>query len=121
MTIIRLQNIHIVAQDVERVADFWQRAIGLTPRFRDGDRWVQLKAGEQSFAIASVAEAAPGQAGAVPVFEVAEFGAMSAAIVEQGGQVLSERDMGDHGRVLTFRDPAGNVAQLFARATGSGQ
>jgi predicted enzyme related to lactoylglutathione lyase len=121
MTTVRLQNIHVVARDVERVADFWQRAIGLSPKFRDADRWVQLKAGEQSFAVASLTEGIPGQAGAVPVFEVADFGATSAAILAHGGQVLSERDMGDHGRVLTFQDPAGNVGQLFARATGPGQ
>ena len=120
MAVIRLQNIHVVAKDVQRAADFWQRAIGLTIRFRDSDRWVQLKAGEQPFAIASLAEGVPDQAGAVAVFEVDDFEAKAAAIAEYGGSVLSVRDMGSHGRVLTFGDPEGNVAQLFARAAQVG-
>lgn len=115
-----MQNVYLVAHDVGRVADFWQRALGLSVRFRDADRWVQLQAGDQAFAIASLAEGVPGQVGAVPVFEVDDLQAQAAAIVEQGGRVLSTRDMGDHGRVLTFSDPDGNVAQLLRRAAGPG-
>jgi predicted enzyme related to lactoylglutathione lyase len=116
MTVLRLQNIHFVARDVERIADFWQRAVGLSVRFRDEDRWVQLKAGDDSFAIASQAEGVADQVGAVPVFEVDDLEVHSAAIAEHGGRVLSDRDMGDHGRVITFNDPDGNVAQLLKRA-----
>jgi len=114
-----MQNVYLVARDVGRVADFWQRALGLSVRFRDADRWVQLKAGEHAFAIASLAEGVPGQVGAVPVFEVDDLQAHAAAILEQGGRVLSTRDMGEHGRLLTFSDPDGNVAQLFNRGAGS--
>ncbi len=116
MSVQRLQNIHVVASDVGRAVDFWQRAIGLTVRFRDADRWVQMKAGESSFAIASPGEGVVGQVGAVPVFEVDDLDVHGQAIAEHGGSVLSVRDMGAHGRVLTFSDPDGNVAQLLARA-----
>jgi predicted enzyme related to lactoylglutathione lyase len=105
-----------VAQDVERAAEFWQGALGLSVRFSDADRWVQLKAGENPFAIASPSEGIPDQVGAVPVFETDDLEAHAAAIEEHGGRVLSERDMGSHGRVLTFSDPDGNVAQLLTRS-----
>lgn len=117
MTTLRLQNLHIMARNVARSADFWQRALGLTVRFRDGDRWVQLQAGAQGFAIASPAEGVPGQVGAVPVFEVDDLEAQAAAIEELGGKILSTRDMDRHGCVITFSDPDGNVAQLFRRAS----
>ncbi len=116
MVVLRLQNVHFASQDVERVADFWQRAIGLSVRFRDDNRWVQMKAGDGPFAIASLAEGCPDQVGAVPVFEVDDLGSHAAAIIEQGGRILSRRDMGEHGSVLTFDDPEGNVAQLLMRA-----
>jgi predicted enzyme related to lactoylglutathione lyase len=116
MAIIGLQNIHVVARDVDAIAGFWEHAIGMTRKFRDGDRWIQLTAGAQPFAIASVEEGVPEQLGAVPVFEVAQLGATSEAIRRNGGRLLGERDMGSHGRVFTFADPAGNVAQLFVRA-----
>lgn len=115
MSIIRLQNVHIVARDLGRLAEFWQCALGLTFRFRDADRWVQLKAGDSPFAIASPAEGVAAQAGAVPVYEVDDLESHGEAITEHGGRVISIRDMGDHGRVLTFSDPDGNVAQLLAR------
>ena len=120
MAVIRLQNTSFVARNVGRVAEFWQRALGLPVRFRDADRWVQLKAGEHAFAIASQAEGVPDQAGAVPVFEVDDLEAQATAIAEHGGRVLSTRDMGDHGHLLTFSDPEGNVAQLFSRAAHPG-
>lgn len=120
MPVLRLQNVYIVARDVERTTDFWQRALGLPVKFRDADRWVQLQAGTQGFAIASQAEGVPDQAGAVPVFEVDDLEAQAASIAKLGGQILATRDMGSHGCVLTFSDPEGNVAQLFCRAVPSG-
>jgi predicted enzyme related to lactoylglutathione lyase len=120
VTVLRLQNVHIVAQDIERATNFWQGALGLPVRFRDADRWVQLQAGQQGFAISSQAEGVPGQIGAVPVFEVDDLEAQAASITEHGGQILSTRDMGSHGSVVTFSDPEGNVAQLLFRAARSG-
>lgn len=116
MTQLRIKNIHFVARDVGGSADFWQHAIGLSVRFRDGDRWVQLQAGEDPLAIASPGEGVPGQNGAVPVFEVDNLETYSAAIADHGGRIISLRDMGGHGQVLTFSDPEGNVAQLQVRA-----
>jgi predicted enzyme related to lactoylglutathione lyase len=115
MTVMGLQNVHFVVRDVGRAVDFWQGAIGLSLRFRDADRWVQMKAVGDSFALASPEEGHPGQKGAIPVFEVDELESHAEAIVQGGGALLAERDMGEHGRVLTFSDPDGNVAQLFNR------
>ncbi len=100
--------------------EFWQRALGLQVRFRDADRWVQLQAGTQGFGIASQAEGVPGQVGAVPVFEVDDLDAQSVSIAQCGGRILSTRDMGSHGSVVTFNDTEGNVAQLYCRTPSPG-
>jgi predicted enzyme related to lactoylglutathione lyase len=115
MTVVRLQNIHMVVRDMDGTAAFWQRALGLSVRFRDADRWLQLKAGNDPFALAAPEEGLAGQTGAVPVFEVDDLEAHAEAILAEGGRILGERDMGDHGRVLTFCDPEGNAAQLLIR------
>ena len=116
MTISRIQNIHVLGRDAAQLARFWQQALGLTLQFADEDRWIQLKAGDDSFAIASPGEGVAGQSGAVPVFEVDDLEEHAASIESCGGRVLERRDMGDHGRVLTFSDPEGNIAQLFTRS-----
>jgi len=51
------------------------------------------------------------------VFEVDDIDAMTPSLKAAGGQVLDTRDMGDHGRTLSFRDPDGNLVQLYQRST----
>ena len=95
---------------------FYRDALGLKLKFQDGERWAQFDAGGGNFSLSSTEEAATGAAGGVVVFEVTELEAMARQIAAAGGEVLGRRDMGTHGRTLTFRDPAGNVLQLFERA-----
>jgi predicted enzyme related to lactoylglutathione lyase len=112
---MKLQNVYVVAENVGAVADFY-RALGLETKFQDGDRWAQFNAGGSYFSVASPGEAPADARGAVAVLEVADIDALRGTISEAGGKIFDERDMGDHGRTLTFADPAGNVCQLFQRA-----
>lgn len=112
----RLQNAYHVAGDMKRARAFYEDVLGLKPKFADGDRWVQYDAGGANFALSGAEEAADGAAGAVLVFEVADLDASAAAVGAAGGMVMATRDMGDHGRTLTFRDTEGNIGQLFMRA-----
>jgi predicted enzyme related to lactoylglutathione lyase len=88
---MKLQNVYCVVRDMDRAERFYRDVFGAAPKFRDGDRWTQFSAGGASVSLSSAEEAA-------------------------GGTVLDRRDMGDHGRTLTFVDSEGNVAQLFQRA-----
>ena len=54
--------------------------------------------------------------GAVVVFEVDSLAGAEDHVLAAGGRVLSRRDMGAHGKVVTFSDPEGNIAQLFCRS-----
>lgn len=113
MDIQRLQNVYLVARQPGALNAFYESALGLKVKFRDGERWIQYGAG---VALASLDEAKPAASGAVPVFEVDDFDGAQERIVAAGGQVLGMRDMGSHGAVLSLRDPEGNVVQLFRRA-----
>jgi catechol 2,3-dioxygenase-like lactoylglutathione lyase family enzyme len=113
----KLRQVFVVAKDLERAVRFWKDTLGLELAFRDGDRWVQFKAGDVSFALASDAEgqgAAPGEP--VPVFEVDDLAAALVELRAAGVEVGSLRDMGAHGRTAAAIDPSGARFVLFQRA-----
>jgi predicted enzyme related to lactoylglutathione lyase len=116
MKILRIQNVYHVAKDMERLRAFYGTKLGLPSKFADGDRWVQFGVQGSNFALSSAAEAAPGVNGAVVVFEVDSLAGAEDHVLAAGGRVLSRRDMGAHGKVVTFSDPEGNIAQLFCRS-----
>jgi predicted enzyme related to lactoylglutathione lyase len=111
----QLLNVFLVADRPAELHAFYESALGLKLKFRDGDRWIQYALGSTSVALACREEAQPATSGAVVVFEVEEFGDMAERITAAGGQVLGTRDMGTHGAVLSLRDPEGNIVQLFQR------
>lgn len=117
MSVEKLQNAYYVTGDMERAVGFYRDALGLNLVFQDGAKWTQFKAGGVNFAMASDEEAPDGAVGATVVFEVDDIAAMSASIASAGGELLGERDMGNHGKTLTFRDPDGNLVQLYQRAS----
>ncbi len=117
MKIRKLRQVFVVAKDLEAQVRFASATLGLEQAFRDGDRWVQFKAGDVSFALASEAEGGGAPAGVpVPVLEVE--GSFDAALAEAraGGASIGEvRDMGAHGRTAHLTDPAGVRFVLFQR------
>lgn len=116
MAVKKLQNAYYVTRDMDRAVAFYRDVLGLSLSFQDGGKWAQMKAGDVNFSLASPEEAAEGAEGATVIFEVDDIEAAKAALEHGGGTVLGLRDMGDHGRALTFRDPDGNLVQLFQRA-----
>jgi hypothetical protein len=95
-----------------RACSVLSRYSGLSPRFADGDRWIQLSDGKVSFAIAHPEEGAPGASGPVVVFTAGDV----SALAEKGGKATGTRDMGAHGAINTFEDPQRNAFQLFQPA-----
>ena len=112
----RVQNVFVVAKAPASLHAFYEGALGLPMKFRDGDRWIQYGVGNTNVALACLEEAAPATSGLVMVLEVDDFEGAQERIVAAGGQVLGLRDMGGHGAVLSLRDPEGNLVQLFRRA-----
>ena len=115
----RVQNVFVVAKEPASLHAFYEGALGLPMKFRDGDRWIQYGVGNTNVALACLEEAAPATSGLVMVLEVDDFEGAQERIVAAGGQVLGLRDMGSHGAVLSLRDPEGNLVQLFRRAASA--
>lgn len=116
MPVKRIQNSYYVVRDMAGTVAFYRDALGLGVKFQDGARWAQFDVAGANFSLSVPEEAPIDAAGGVVVFEVADLEAMADRIAAAGGEVLGRRDMGSHGRTLTFRDPAGNILQLFERA-----
>jgi predicted enzyme related to lactoylglutathione lyase len=112
----RVQNVYVVAREPGTLHAFYETALGLALKFRDGDRWLQYGVGPTNVALACAEEAAPATQGLVMVLEVNSFDGATERITAAGGQVLGLRDMGGHGAVLSLRDPEGNIVQLFRKA-----
>lgn len=115
MAVTRLRLAYHVDDDVAALGAFYEQALGFQRRFEDPQRWLEMQVGDVRFAIASRAEAPQGCRGPVLVFESDDLETVAASILQHGGEVVSRRDMGAHGRTLTARDPSGTVFQLFAR------
>lgn len=115
MAIHKIQSIYTVARDMDRLHDFYKQVLNMPPKFRDADRWTQFSVGNTSFALSSIAEAAPNSAGSVVVFEADSLDGIREAVATAGGSFIAERDMGSHGAVLSFTDPEGHAFQVFSK------
>lgn len=116
MPVKRLQNVYVRSAELASSRRFYEAVLGFTPKFVDGERWVQYDAGGANFAISSPAEFPQGAAGAVAVFEVTDLDAHRDALNAAGITIVGSREMGSHGRTMTLIDPSGNYVQLFQRA-----
>lgn len=115
MTIHRIQSIYTVVHDMDALQAFYSRVLNTPPKFRDADRWTQFGVGATNFALSCAAEAAPGAAGSVVVFEADTLEGVRDAVTAAGGLQVAERDMGAHGAVLSFTDPEGHPFQVFSK------
>lgn len=115
ITVKRIQNTYLATKDAGALASFYKSVFNLTPKFEDGDQWIQFAVNGQNFAIAGPREAAVTQ-GTVVVFEVNDLSAVCQRVKELGGRAETVRDMGSHGKVATLVDVDGNVIQCFQSA-----
>lgn len=115
MAVKKLQNVYVSASNIKASRHFYEHVLSLTPKFADGERWVQYDAGGVNFAICSLAEFPEGASGAIAVFEVPDLDARQEELADAGIRIVASRDMGSHGRTVTVIDPSGNYLQLFQR------
>ncbi len=112
----KLQNVILISSDFAGAERFYAEGLGLSIKFRDGSKWMQMKAGSANVAFASPSEGPKTASGATPVFEVEDIDACLSRLVSMGATVVERRDMATHGRTASARDPDGNLLQIFQRS-----
>lgn len=115
MAIRKIQSVYTIVRDMDKAQRFYERALGLTLKFRDESKWSQFDVGGSNFALSSTNEAAPGASASVVVFEADSVVGLRESVEAAGGRFVSERDMGAHGRVLVFLDAESQIFQVFTR------
>lgn len=111
----RVQKVGMVihpVRELEPVRRFYEEALGLKLKFRDGDRFCAFDAGGVTIALAAGDE---DLAGATAVsYKVQDLRAALAALEAAGAVRLRDAEEGPHERRAVLRDPAGNPFILYA-------
>ena len=108
----RLSKIFYPAVDLGALLAFYQDALGLSVKFRDGDRYAEFHRQEVSLALTAGGEAVtdrPAIGISVPDLEAA-----LAAVLRAGGAVVGPVTEGPHELRAVVRDPAGNQLVVFS-------
>ena len=107
----RIGNVFYRATDMEAAVRFYTDVLGLSLKFRDGDRWVAFDVGGTTMAL----EGGPPQAGATVSLRVEGL----SDFVDQlkaGGASVGPIQTGPHERRAELIDPAGNTLILYEPA-----
>jgi catechol 2,3-dioxygenase-like lactoylglutathione lyase family enzyme len=118
----RVDNTHYWTKDMDRSVAFYRDVLGLSLRTRMGEDWTEFVVDGTTVALHGTREGhAPPQEGATVVFEVDDLErtmtALRAKDVAFEGEV---NDVPGYGRFVSFRDPDGNLLQIFERASAGG-
>ena len=102
--------------DLDAALRFYQDAMGLELRFRDGDRFAALDAGGMTIALAAGEER--GAEGVAVSYKVDDVDAAVAALQTAGARVLRSPEDGPHERRAVLRDPSGHALMLYGDLRG---
>ncbi|MEU8266893.1 VOC family protein [Sphaerisporangium sp. NPDC049002] len=109
----KLGNVLIPVSDLDKAVTFYTEALGLTLKFRDGDRFAALDAGGVTIALAAPAEQVAGSATA-PSYKVGDVAEAVRDLTASGAELVSGPEAGPHEIRAVLRDPSGNVLVLYS-------
>lgn len=116
MPVEKVKYTYFVVDDVDAAVAFYRDGLGLRLKFQDGDRWAEFDAGNNtSIALSSREESGLNADGPVVVLQGTEIENLASSLVSLGGEIVSRRDMGEHGSLIAVREPSGNIFQLFQK------
>ncbi|MET8155241.1 VOC family protein [Sphaerisporangium sp. NPDC005289] len=109
----KLGNVLIPVDDLDKALTFYGEVLGLTVKFRDGDRFAALDAGGVTIALAAPAEQVAGAVTA-PSYKVGDLAGTVAELTAAGAELVSGPGAGPHESRAVLRDPSGNVLVLYS-------
>jgi len=111
----RVNNTHYWTKDMDAGVAYYRDVLGLTFRMRAGDDWAEFDAGGTTIALHGNREGHPPPTdGATVVFECDDLDVTMRALSERGVAFEGEvSDVPGYGRFVSFRDPSGNMLQVF--------
>lgn len=113
--VVKAGHVVVPAHDLDAVTAFYTDRLGLSLRFRDGDRYAAVTDGSVTFGLATPAEQ-PEPSRVVASFEVGDLDGLVAAWRADGLEVGDPFD-GSHERKAVVRDPSGNAVVVYERLT----
>lgn len=113
---LNLRQILLPTADLDASIAFYEGLLGLPLKFRDGDRYAALAAGEATVALLGPDDRDPA-AGVAPALRAAAVDPLAARLREAGWAVAGPSD-GGHERRLELRDPSGNPLVVYSPLPG---
>ncbi len=112
---VKAGHVIVPAGDLDAVTAFYTERLGLSLRFRDGDRYAAVTDGSVTLGLAAPAEQ-PDPGRVVPSFEVYGIDELVTSWRADGLEVGDPFD-GAHERRAVVRDPGGNLVVVYERLT----
>ncbi len=109
----KLGNVLIPVNDLDKAVTFYTEVLGLTLKFKDGDRFAALDAGGVTIALAAQAEQVAGAVTA-PSYKVGDVAEAVRDLTAAGAELVSGPEAGPHEIRAVLRDPSGNVLVLYS-------
>lgn len=107
---MKVGHVIVPAADLDAQLAFYG-ALGLTTKFRDGDRYAALTDGAVTLGLADASQQpVPGR-----VLLSIEVDDLDAALAGLAGAVVGERVVGPHERRVLVEDPSGNPVALYEK------
>lgn len=113
----RVHNAFYWTKEMDESVAFYRDVLGLTMRVRHGEDWSEFDVGGTTVALHGTRGMATPGSGATVVFEVDDLDVTMRALSGRGVAFEGEvREVPESGRFASFRDPAGNLLQIYEPA-----
>jgi predicted enzyme related to lactoylglutathione lyase len=109
----KLGNVLIPVDDLDKAIDFYSESLGLTVKFRDGDRFAALDGGGVTVALVAGPEQVAGAVTA-PSYKVGDLEEAVRDLTAAGAELIAGPAAGPHEDRAVLRDPSGNVLVLYS-------
>ncbi len=116
MPVEKLGMVLYPVDDLSNALAFYQEALGLALKVRDGDRFCALDAGGATLALAAGDERVA--SGPCASLEVDDVDSVVARMTAAGAQIERAAEDGPHERRALLRDPAGNPLVIYGPLAG---